>query len=886
MRWMIRWSGFFVVAVVVAIACRSAPPVDAEQETVGTDEALAQEVATETPKRIILFIGDGMGMSALTAAGYLSDEPLAMLEMSHFGLMATHEHEFVTTDSAASATAMATGQKTHFNAVSVTAGTEQEHEEDPEHQLRTMVEAARDADWKTGLVATTRINHATPAPFAAHRHHRRQYEDLALDMSKSGVDVLLGAGTDFFVQREDERDLLGEMADEGYAIAGDADAVRESAQEASRLVGLMHSRDMPWLDTGERAMDLDEMVTHSLEVLDRDNQEGFFLMVEGSLIDWGGHALDGDRAVSETLDMDRAVARALEYARDRDDTLVVVTADHETGAMDVIDGPTADRYLEEMGGEEAAVERTIPEGLDEELRQRLAGPFVHFELGDLSGLGPSQLEDRRLTTSFGYLSSASRAQWDGQGRFSAMHTPAFVPLMAQGVGAEKVATLRDNADLGRQLMAWIDGEEADVQRAGDGDRRVDDVGAMPRNVVLLIGRGFGTASLTASYYHHGMPALFDMSHAAVVSTHGADALVNDAAGAATALATGQRTRLGAVGKVPDDNDGLQAAASALQIAAKSGKRTGIVSTGAVTDATAAAFFAHQSEYGDAANIAEQFAGFAQTLDRLHGVDFVAGAGAPHFDEKTRAMLGEQGYEIKHQWGPGSADVPELYLFEEGVIPPAIERGASDEWPSLAEMAQRAVDKLSDGEEGFFLVIDAAQIEGAKNEFDRGQRLMAELGEFDDTVSQMLDFAAHDGQTLVIASADRDHTLSVFDNHYGFNRDRCAAATDCGGDFEVDWFDVAADEVRHGEGFADRELQGDFGMPQIALQYTWMAQEIANHGEATGASSANFVPLFAEGVGASQFGGFMDQPEVGQWLVNWASSKPVDEPGSLRSDGGS
>ena len=875
MRSLGRWSWVFLVGFAIAMSCRSAPPVEDKETRAFSPESVEESATVEGPKRIILVIGDGMGIPVLSAASYVAGKPLTMLEMSHFGMMATHEYEFVTTDSAASATAMATGEKTHFNGVSVRPGTDAEEEVDTAHHLRTMIEAAREAQWKTGLVATTRINHATPAPFAANRHHRQQYEELALDMSTSGVDVMLGAGSDFFHEREDGRDLFEEMASSGYTVARNAEEVRTGAEEASRLVGLMHRRDMPWVDTGKREMELDEMVAHALRVLDRDDPEGFFLMVEGSFIDWAGHSMDGERAVRETLDMDRAVARALSYARDRSDTLVVVTSDHETGAMDVIDGATADRYLKAMGGKEAAMDRTLPDAIEEETRERLSEPWAHLELGEPTRFGPAQAEDARLAMSYGYLSAASRADWDGQGRFSAIHTPIFVPLFAEGVGATEVARIRDNADLGRQLMAWIDGKEAKVSQAGEGNSAIG-TREMPRNVVVLIGRGLGMSSLTASYYHQGIPAMFEMGQAATVATHSLDSVVNDAAGAATALATGERTQRGAVAMAPGGADQeLVEVSSALRRAAQSGKKTGIVTTSSITDVTPAAWYANLPTHNDQ-EAAAQFLNFHHATASPHGVDFVVSGGGRNFDVEGRAELSEQGYSIHETWEAFDSDEPTLYLLGDDQMESAVQRAANEDLPTLAEITERAIKYLDYGEDGFLLVVDSAQISDAKGDFDRGERLMAELQDFDDAVAKVLQFARSDGETLVVATSDRDHTLSVFDNHYGFHRGRCAAVSDCGGSFEVQWLDVAADEIRHGEGFAERRLQGDYGAPKIGLQYTWMAQYLANRSDITGPASANFVPLFAEGPAASDLGGFMDQTQVGRWLVDWAG--PIaDEP---------
>ena len=855
-----KWNGIglaLVAAVAVGLvggACQTvpdsddSPDVDEEQVAAeGVDSAPSQ---TQTPKRIIFFVGDGMGISGPTAASYASERPLAMLDMAEFGVMSTHNYEFVTTDSAASATAMATGEKTHFEGVSVTPGTGIDDAEDEEHQLRHIGQAASEAGWRAGLTATVRMTHATPAAFGAHRHHRHQYEDIARDLRYSGVDVLLGPGYQYFRDRDDQRDLMEEMADEGYAVTDDAARVRELVGDVSRLVGLVHQRDMPWYDEGGRAMELAEMVDHSIETLDRGEPEGFFLMVEGAKIDWAGHALDGRRLVSETLDMDRAVERALEYARERDDTLVVVSADHETGGMDVLDGRTADRFIGDgPEAEEELKRQTIPDELDAEERRGLAGPFARLARRD-AGVEPDSDGSSDVVTSFGYLSAASRGYWDGSRRFSAMHTPELVPIFAEGPGARDVTRIRDNADLGRQFLAWIDGEEPDVERAGE--QSPEGQREEPDNTALFVADGLGMNSLTASYYHSGPPSLLDMERVAAVSTHPVDGLVNEIPGAATALFGGQQTQRQALGMADDGGGMLEASPSLLDRARDAGKKIGVITTSSLLDASPGILFDRQREYGDRQAIARGFVDFHESGD---AVDFVAAGGADEFGGDRIAQLEAAGVDVHRSWSDaeGSADGATHILMDEVEV-------------SLEAMTERAVEMLSDGDQGYLLIVDSGDIGAAKRDFAAGSDVIGDIDDFDRAV----DVARGDSDTLVLATSYRDHSLSVTDNHYAFQRgDRCGVAVECGGDFELQWLDVAADAIRHGEGLGANELRSsEFSPPRIALQYTWLAQQAAYDGEVQAPHSANFVPLFAEGPGAGRFSGFVEQPHIGQWLHDW------------------
>jgi alkaline phosphatase len=220
---------------------------------------------------------------------------------------------------------MATGVQTYNGAIGV----------GPDgSSAETVLEVAEAGGMATGLVATSTIVHATPAAFAAHVAHRSQYEDIASQMAASGVDVLLGGGSDYFRpgSRSDGVDLPGQLTSRGCLYV-ESESNLPTVSEASTLsclVGLLatgHLSPMP-----ERGPLLQTMISLALAVV-ADDPEGFFLMIEGSQIDWAQHANNGDWSVAETLDFDAAVQAALTILSDRPNTLVIVTADHETGGM-------------------------------------------------------------------------------------------------------------------------------------------------------------------------------------------------------------------------------------------------------------------------------------------------------------------------------------------------------------------------------------------------------------------------------------------------------------------------------------------------------------------------------------------------------------------------
>lgn len=863
-----------LLAVLFTVACSSQSPPDpapTDRRAQGAAGAgpvdLMVEAEIERPKRIIFFIGDGMGIPYVTAGAYAKGGPLAMMSMPYFTYLNTHEHEFAVTDSAASATAMATGFKTHFEAVSVKPGTTQEDEENPDAHLKTILEVARDAGLKTGLIATSRITHATPAAFGSHRAHRRSYESIALDLRNSGVDLLMGAGTKFFEARKDQRNLLEEMQGEGYTIARDPEELT-AASEASRVVGLFHETDMPSALEGTRAMSLGDMVENAVEILDRGEPEGWFLMVEGSMIDWCGHDLDASCSLGEMLDFDDAVGRGLQYGRDRDDTLVVVTADHDVGALTVLDPRYAERFTTVLGGEKKITESLeLPVGA----KGPSPAPIEHFRLG--AGVAPAEpsrvtgqswdmteLEDVRMSITWGHFSLASRPLHTSQtDTFYSAHTLAMVPLFAEGPGADFVASVTDNADLGAAWTQLLKSDErTSFQRANPSDAR-------PRNVVLVVADGLGINSLTATGYWKGDLATLKLPVRGVSATHGIDALVNDSAATATALSTGERTRRRSIGMVVRDGE-LVAAPSVLDRAESRGYKTGIVSTTQLTHATPAAFFANVPHRKQTAAIAEDFISFASRNDS-DGVDVVIAGGRADFSAEQIEALRSQGLDVQTEWDPESSGPRPFKLLADQGLPSASERKADPDQPSLSQMVELALEKL-DGPTPFFLLVEAGQIDWKMHDAVVDSSLLEELGEFDDTVETLRGFVDRRSDTLLVVTSDHDHTLSALDNHYPFASGSCAVATQCGGDFDPVILPVAS-TVPNSDGFQDVDLQGDYRDLGFFVQYAWPVHAAREHIEIKAPHSAHFVPVFAHGPWATRLWGFVDQPDIGKLLLEWA-----------------
>ena len=835
------------------------------------------QVPVRSPKKIVLFVGDGMGTAALTAASYAAAQPLSMLGMSRTGLMRTHGYEFLTTDSAASATALATGHKTHFEGVSVRPGTRAEGETDPGNHLETLVEAAKKRGMRTGLVATSRIVHATPAAFASHRANRRSYDAIAEDMAASGVDLMLGAGRRFFQEREDGRDLLAEMAERGWVVTGEPEAASDALRQGHRVVGLFHDEDMPGVSSKKRATSLAAMTRDAIGALDRDNPDGFFLLVEGSFIDWGAHDMNGRQVIDETLDLDAAVRVALQSLRGDPDALVVVTADHETGGLAVLEPDALVRHERALGGAKKANQGvgTSASGAT------YADAIWRFPLGFGPMRPPYARKDHLGALSFGYLSVASRAPWNKEGPLYAAHTATMVPLFAEGRGESLVARVRDNAELGELLHGFVDGERGDPVKpseSGDaGDRpakasrtpsasRGAEVPSMDgvKNVIVMIGDGMGVATVTAGYYAGAINAMIEAPGVGLVATHGADQLVNDSAATATALSTGRLAQYGAVGLGAPS--GGEQAPTVLEIAEGRGMRTGLVSTAPLTHATPAAFYAHVPSRGEKDAIARHFTDLPDRIEGADGVDVaIAGAGdatGPAFMDALR----EGGWEVSEGWSDEPLGARSVRLIGNKLEASALARSVT-RGPSLAAMTEAAIASLKN-ERGFFLMVEGGQIDWALHDLDSGERLMAELEDFDGAVAAAKEWAEASGDTLVIVTADHDHSLSLIDNHYGFVEGACGAEERCGGGVKLEQLAVRPD-VDRGEGFAKRDLQGEWGAPMLTVQYAWPVQEGRMRAKLSGPHAATFVPLFAFGTGAERWGRFWMQDELGRALVGWA-----------------
>lgn len=316
----------FLVVLGLFSACGQRQLIEPELPAPLPDDS----ISFTPPQNIILLIGDGMGIAQITAGMYMNGDKLNLERCAYVGLHIPHSADNLVTDSAAGATAFACGVKTVNGAIGVDID---------KKPVPNIVEQVSAIGIPTGLVVTSTITHATPAAFYAHQPDRNQYQAIAADLAGSEIDFFVGGGAVDFTNRTDGRNLIDEMKARGFFLTDSATVSFEKVQiPFGKKFGYFSSPHSPTKFSEGRTY-LPLATEKAIQYLQHNGDEkGFFLMVEGSQIDWGGHANDADYIVAEMLDFDRAVGVALDFAEKDGNTLVIITADHETGGFSILPG--------------------------------------------------------------------------------------------------------------------------------------------------------------------------------------------------------------------------------------------------------------------------------------------------------------------------------------------------------------------------------------------------------------------------------------------------------------------------------------------------------------------------------------------------------------------
>ncbi len=400
-------------------------------------------------------IGDGMGFSQIAFARQMllaEGERWAFERMPYTGIVSTHSASNATTDSGASATAMATGVKTN----NIRIGT------DPEgNALPTFPEVALEHGWRVGYVTTTAVTHATPGAFYAHVLDRYANEtDIAVELLEHRADIVLGGGRGSFLpesdygERLDGRNLLDEAASLGWTVWGRGDDL--GSELPDRLLGLFANRHFAFrLDDQRHPVErrdpsLRRLTEMALEAVTRSDAP-FFLMIEGGRIDQACHSFDAPSSAYELQDFADAVAAVQRFREENPDVLVLVTADHATGGLAIND------YVD---WEALRRQRASVEWMAEQIRNADAGVDVVRELTGFEDFADEDLavvraeldkyEARRQLGRM--LAERHGVTWiPGVSPDTHGHTGEDVPIYAEGPGAERFQGVLDNTDIAYRM---------------------------------------------------------------------------------------------------------------------------------------------------------------------------------------------------------------------------------------------------------------------------------------------------------------------------------------------------------------------------------------------------------------------------------------------------
>jgi alkaline phosphatase len=371
-------------------------------------------------KYVFYFIGDGMGLAqvSLTEAwladkdGRIGSEPLSFSQFPVLGTATTYSASNIITCSSAAGTALATGEKTTNNMLGMSPDT---------LPLQAITYKIKEAGFKVGVTSTVTLDHATPAAFYANAPSRSNYYDIALQLPQTGFDFFGGGG---FIQPEgkdkDQPSVIPLIEEAGYTIAYGMEDF-ETLRQAEKMI-LLQEKDRNYLEAVPFAIDRDEGDMTQADILQAaiaflDNDKGFFLMSEGGRIDWACHANDGLTTILETIDFDLAVQIAVAFAEKHpNETLIVVTADHETGGLSLGWEKRYTMHFDQLEEQHASKDKLLADGKKKEVEQ---------------------IEEMNRRARIGWTTSS--------------HTGIPVPVYAMGAGSELFAGRIDNTDIPKKI---------------------------------------------------------------------------------------------------------------------------------------------------------------------------------------------------------------------------------------------------------------------------------------------------------------------------------------------------------------------------------------------------------------------------------------------------
>lgn len=480
-----KWlSGSLVIVTLLATLFVSALPKESTVNA-GVENGHYGKKA----KYVFFFIGDGMAMPQITSTEIfkgtlnskdpMNKEKLSFTGFANMGMQTTHSSNSFITDSAAAGTALASGHKTDNDVVGV----------DPTKQIKfkTMAEMAKEKGMKVGIVSSVSIDHATPASFYAHESSRNNFYEIGMSMVNSGFDYFAGGG---LLQprgkNKDKTNVLDLAKQNGYKVINGQDDVMKLTKNDGKVIAFSNNlaaeAAMQYDIDRKDQISLADYTKKGIEVL--DNPNGFFMMVEGGKIDWSSHANDAATTVRDVMSFDNAIMEALTfYAQHPDETLIVVTGDHETGGMTVgFAGTKYNTAFTKIGKQTLSYEEfdKAIKGYREAVGSNGANlqdwlPVLEekFGLTEISDFEKSRLQDS-LTASmidpkkrgkdeqsyllyggyepFSVTVTHILNQKAGIGWTTYAHTGVAIPVFAQGVGGDLFRGSYDNTDIAKKVM--------------------------------------------------------------------------------------------------------------------------------------------------------------------------------------------------------------------------------------------------------------------------------------------------------------------------------------------------------------------------------------------------------------------------------------------------
>lgn len=411
-------------------------------------------LATNAPKNIIMMVGDGMGPAYTTAYRMYADDPSTPeVEQTVFdrllvGMASTHPDivsGFVT-DSAAGATALSTGVKSYNGAIGVDTN---------KKPVQTVLELAKIQGRKTGVAVTSQINHATPASFGSHNESRQNYDQIAdsyFDDKTNGqfvLDVMLGGGWKYFI-RED-RNLVEQFKEVGYQYV-DKLSQLSTVSTGTPLLGLFADSGMPWALDSSNQRRLPTLTKAAIRQL--ENDQGYFLLIEASQVDWAGHSNDIGSAMAEMHDLALTLEWLEQYINENPDTLMVLTADHSTGGLTI--GAKGNyswkpQWLKNLKASPAEIGKQL---ITAKNKGALASNLLGFELTQEEIASLNVIESDELKPYHKAISKILDGRSD-TGWTTSGHTGVDVQIFAKGMGSERFTGHLDNTEIAQTVFELL-----------------------------------------------------------------------------------------------------------------------------------------------------------------------------------------------------------------------------------------------------------------------------------------------------------------------------------------------------------------------------------------------------------------------------------------------